>query len=252
MKKNILKLVLLVVLTNVETKIFSADMFEEFKNNFQQQYVDPVAKDLTAVLCVNSLNQGSGLGLFSATPPSIGLNIRLYAPMKKIASDNILFKDGLGDVEYIFLPVVQVEKGLPAKIDLIFRGISLGDVTMYGIGIKYCIFKSILPLMPEVSFAGFYNQLIAKDILSLNAISLNAIVSLGVPVLTPYVVIGIDNGNLKVDNNVILGDLSGKLSNGIRYEAGINLSLVPFMYLNFSYGQAYSDTTMSAGIGLKF
>jgi len=232
--------------------IIFADIFEDFKNNFQEKYLNPVAKDLTAITCANSLNNGDNLELFSVTPPSVGLNIRIIAPMKKINEDNLLFKNSLKDAEYVFLPVVQIEKGLPAKIDLILRGMSLGNMTFYGIGVKYCIFKSMIPLMPQVSVAGFYNQLTAKDILSLNSNSINAIVSFGIPVVKPYLIVGVDSGELKVDESVIIGGFVGKLSGGMRYEAGLNISLLPVMYLNFSYGQSYGDTLMSIGLGLKF
>jgi hypothetical protein len=246
--KNIIIISFLIFLQT----ILVADIFDDFKNQFQQQYVDPVTKDLTAITCGNSLNSGDSLDLFSVTPPSIGLSIRVTAPMKKINEDNIIFKNSLKDVEYVFLPIIQIEKGLPAKIDLILRGMSLNNMTFYGVGIKYCLFKSPIPMMPQVSVAGFYNQLTAKDILSLNSNSISAIVSFGIPVVKPYLIIGLDNGELKVDENVVLGGITGKLSGGLRYEAGINFSVLPIMYINFSYGQAYGDTLMSLGLGLKF
>lgn len=243
--------IILTILILTQTILF-ADIFEDFKNNFQQQYLNPVTKDLTAITCTNLLNNGDSLELFSVTPPSVGLNIRLFLPIKKINQDNVIFKNSLKDVEYISLPMLQIEKGLPAKIDLILRGMSLENMTFYGIGIKYCLFKSPLPLMPQVSIAGFYNKLDSKDILSLNSNSLNAIISFNIPVVKPYLIVGLDNGELKVDEKVASGGLSGKLSNEIRYEGGVNISLLPVMYLNLSYGQAYGDTLMSAGLGLKF
>ncbi|MFN3550709.1 MAG: DUF6588 family protein [Endomicrobiia bacterium] len=236
--------------------IYAVDIFEEFKNNVQQQYLNPFTKDLTGLICSNIVNNAESLKLFSALPPSIGLNVRLYTPIKEIDDENIILQNAFQnqDFKYILMPMLQVEKGLPYNIDLIgrFSGYFYKRFIFYGFGLRYNIFS--LPAgMLNISIAGFYNFLKVEDVLDMNSNSLNLVVSLNkIPIINPYIVIGFDNAEMEISEKLNLGKLKGKFSSGLRYEGGLNFSFFPFLYLNLAYSKTYDKDAYSLGLGLKF
>lgn len=252
------KILIIIVFIFNFSLLRSIDIFEEFKNNFQQQYLVPFTKDLTGLTCGGIVNNAESLNFFSAIPPSIGLNIRFYTPIKEIDSENIILQNAFQnqDLKYILMPIVQLEKGLPYNIDLIgrFSGYFYKGFIFYGAGIKY----KIISLPPgisilNISIAGFYNFLKVEDVLNFNSTSANLIVSLNkIPVITPYITIGLDNGELEVSDTLGFSGLKGKFSNGLRYEGGINLSFLPILYLNLGYSKIYNTEAYSLGLGLKF
>ncbi len=259
MKKN--KIIwLLVILVTFSNTIF-CDFIEEIKQNLQPEYLNPLAKDITGITCMNMFTNAEGLGLFKTIPPSIGLNFRLYLGLKKISSENIILSK-LGEkqgYDFIGLPVVQLEKGLPFNIDFIVRGMGVSGMTFYGFGVKYCVFDSIIPGVPDISIAGVMNKFIATDVLSLDSTSLNIIASVGLPVIKPYLIVGIDNGNMEINDKLLeelglssLGKLTGKFSSGTRIELGINFSFFPVVYINLAYSKIYNEDGASVSIGLSF
>ncbi|MCS7227398.1 MAG: hypothetical protein NZ839_00350 [Endomicrobia bacterium] len=233
------------------------NIFNEFKTQFQQTYVDPFNKDLTGVVCSNVFNRGENLGWFSVLPrPSIGVNIKISVAGKKPDKNNVIVNNFLANQSVKLIPFVtlQIEKGLPFNIDLIGRYFGFENFTFYGVGIKYKIF-SFPPIMPvvNISIAGLYNKLDAKDILQHISYSVNAVVSVDkIPVIKPYISVGTDTGELNVDNKVFPGGMKSKFSSGRRIEAGINFSFIPFVYLNLNYAQIYNTEGYGANLGVKF
>lgn len=251
------KILIINIILLIAVYLYS-DIFTEIKNKFEKEYVDPLTKDLTGVTCNGILNHSDALGWFNMSHPVLGVNFRSYVPMKKVSENLKDIAKGLTQ-GYIFLPVAQLEKGLPWNIDIIFRGIGYGDILFLGGGLKYSFLK-LPPVVPVIHFsvAGFYNVLSIEEVLSLNSMSLNTCISLSIPVIKPYVVIGYDRGNLTIDKKFLdtrglqLSELKGEFSGSMRYEAGLNLYLLPFVYINCSYSHIYGDEGFSAGLGITF
>ena len=231
------------------------EMFEEFKNKFNKEYVEPFNKDLTGVVCSNVLNTAESLGLFTAVPLSIGLNIKVCFVGKKISEDNIILNEMLKDAKVKIIPfgVIQIEKGLPLNLDFIVRYSGYKNFVLYGLGIKYK-FLSLPPIIPiiNISAAGFYNILEAKDILKHTSQSLNLIVSIQkIPFVKPYVLVGFDTSELVVDKKVAIVEKL-KMVPQTRYEVGINFSFVPVFYFNLGYGYIYNTEGYTLNLGIKF
>ncbi|MCX7956870.1 MAG: hypothetical protein N2643_03120 [Endomicrobia bacterium] len=241
-----------IILFSVINYNFASDIFEEFKNKVQQQFLAPFNKDITGAVCSATLNTAESLGLFSAVPPSIGLDIKTTAVLKKISSDNLIL--GEMPTEYIPFLSVGIAKGLPFNFDLYIRFMGYSNFTFYGFGIKYK-FLSFPPVVPVVnlSVSAFYNILDVKEIFKHNSQSFNFIVSVDkIPFIKPYILVGLDNGELIVDDVLGLGALENKYSGGLRYEAGIKFSFIPFIYINLGYSKIYSEDGYTANLGLKF
>jgi len=231
------------------------DMFEEFKKKFDEKYVKPFNKDLTGLVCSNVLNTAESLGLFTAVPPSIGLNIKACFVGKKISQDNIILNEVFKNASVKVVPfgVIQIEKGLPLNLDFIVRYSGYENFLLYGFGIKYK-FLSLPPIIPiiNISAAGFYNILEAKDILKHTSQSVNLIVSIQkIPFVKPYVLVGFDTSELVVDKKVaIVG--KNKMDLQTRYEVGINFSFIPVFYFNLGYGYIYNTEGYTLNLGIKF
>ena len=239
------------------TQMYSQNIFNEFKERFNKEYIGPFNKDLTGIICSNILNTADNLGLFTVAPPSVGLNIKLNIVGKKISDDNIILNEAFKDVAVKIIPfaVVQIEKGLPLNLDIIARYSGYGNFVLYGFGIKYK-FLSLPPIVPvvNISAAGFYNILEAKDILKHTSQSVNLIISVDkIPVVRPYVLVGADTSELVVDKKVTtIDEIKNKLDFQLRYELGINFSFIPVFYFNLGYGYVYNTEEYIFNLGLKF
>jgi hypothetical protein len=254
MKKYVIFCISFLVLTNF---IYSQNIFNEFKEKFNKVYIEPFNKDLTGVVCSNVLTTADSLGLFTAIPPSVGLNIKLNIVGKKISDDNVILNEAFKDVAVKIIPfaVVQIEKGLPLNLDIIARYSGYENFVLYGFGIKYK-FLSLPPIVPviNISAAGFYNILEAKDILKHTSQSVNLIISVDkIPVVRPYVLVGADNSELVVDKKVTtIEEIKDKLDFQLRYELGINFSFIPVFYFNLGYGYVYNTEEYIFNLGFKF
>lgn len=247
---------LFIIGISITCYLYSIDIFEEFKNRVQNQYVDPFNKDLTGLICSNPLNTAESLGLFKAVPPSIGLDIGLSVILKNISSDNIILKQAFENQSFKYIPFssLYLIKGLPFNIDLIVRFFGYSDVTFYGVGLKYK-FLSFPPVIPVVNCAlsVLYNKLDVKQILTHNSYSANFIVSIDkLPFIKPYILLGVDNSELTLDENLGIGEIRSKFNNGMRYEVGLKLSFIPFIYFNLGYSNIYQVDGYFLNLGAKF
>lgn len=253
---NKLKLTTVILFTTFTAQLLQANIFDEFKNQFQQTYVDPFNKDLTGVICSNVFTKGDNLGWFTLMPPSLGINIKISAVAKKVSPDNVIVNTMLSNQSIKLIPffVLQVEKGLPLNIDIIARYSGYENFTFYGIGVKYKIL-SLPPLVPvlNLSIAAGYNKLEAKNILQHTSQSVNAIISVDkLPFLQPYITAGVDFGELNVSNEVFPGGMKSKFSSGTRIEGGIKFSFIPFIFININYAQIYNTEGYGINFGIKF
>jgi hypothetical protein len=228
--------------------VFSADPFDNFKANVQaggsaaQTSLDNFTKDLGALLGGGTYHQGKTLGF-------PGFDIGIKVPTKKISDDNTIVKSA--DISNIPLPIAQAEIGLPLNIDLIARMGSLKDSTLVGYGLRYGVFQ--MTGLPSISVQAVMTNLdVAAGTNKFKAVNTNvsAVVSYGLTVITPYAGVGFDSTSVEPDSSYA-GGLKGTAS-GTRIEAGINLTLLPFTYLQLGAAVAGGDTNATIGLGAAF
>ncbi len=214
----------------------------------EEKYLDPLTKDIGSILSGGYYHCAENLGI-----PGFDIGIRF--PLKNINENNTIIKSEDNKVNVIGVPIVQAEVGLPLNLDLIARAMSYEGLSIFGGGIKYTIFKIKIPFDFSISGMAGYTTL-THDYIKANSTSGNIIVSVGTPIVQPYIGIGYDSteltgGDKAKKENPILEDIKGK-SNGTRIEAGANISPFPFIYLYGGYTLIYQDTGYTFGLGVKF
>lgn len=90
---------------------------DDFSNNFtanlNDKALDAFAEDIGAMTGGASFHSGKALGF------PLGIDAGVHAPIMRVQDDNAILRD---DGKNFTLPWLQVEYGLPGKIDLIARG----------------------------------------------------------------------------------------------------------------------------------
>lgn len=233
---------------------FGANPFDEFQKEITgvvqevaQKNLDNFAKDLGGMLGSGSFHDGKSLGL-------PGFDVGIHIPAKKVNEDNVIMKKA--GLDTVLFPVLQAEIGLPAKIDLIGRFVSYNDATLVGGGLRYGIIKGAVPGLPSISVQALYNMLDVKsgaNKLKASTLSASVAASFGLPIVNPYVGVGIDYTSVEPDASITLpvSGMKGSAS-GVRLEGGINLSLVPFTYLQLGGALINGDMGYTLGLGVAF
>jgi len=249
-RQNMKKLMLMVILMFfVAGRGFSASFFDEFTSNLTgatsliQKNLDSFAADLGAVIGGAACHQGKALGF-------PGFDVGIHISGKSVSDDNKIVK--AAGLDAIALPMLQAEIGLPGKLDLIGRYVAYSGANMTGLGIRYGLLKENIPLFPSISVQVLYNNLDVKsDANKFKAATISAagVISFNIPIVDPYVLVGMDSTTITPDSSIT--SLTGSAS-GVRAEAGINLSLVPFTYLHIGGGFVNGGMGYNMGLGIKF
>jgi hypothetical protein len=106
--------------------------------------------------------------------------------------------------------------------------------------------------MPSISVQGMINKLdvaSGANKFSATTMSVDAMASFNIPIVDPYVGVGLDQTELKADSSIT--GLTGKATTS-RLEAGVNLTLFPFTYLQLGGVLLSGEIGYTAGLGVKF
>ncbi len=234
------------------TTSFSSLRADDFSDNFQahlnQTALDSLTKDLGALMGGGSFHQGNALGF------PIGFDVGVHVPVVGLGSDNEILRDNDSAIAALW---GQAEVGLPAKLNVIGRVGKLADADMLGGGLRYGILNPSVPGLPALSISALYGQM-EHDFFDLTTLSANAVLSVDFPFIHPYIGVGYDQSKLDPTSDAFAGvpasvsrDLEGE-ADGYRAEAGVNLSVIPFTYINLGAGLANGKKMYHAGAGVRF
>lgn len=192
------------------------------------------ARDIGALVGMNDFHTGkehridAGLTYNVIKNPSDGM-------MKKYA-----------DSDYIHTGFLQGSVKVPVLgFSVVARGTSLDGFESLGGGVRHSISgDSILPFFPDISYAFFYDRINA-DYFSANHFSASLSASLKVLIFEPFVGIGYDNTDLKVEGHGFRGD-------GARFTGGLNVSILPFVYASAAYVRTPNSNGAQIGLGARF
>jgi hypothetical protein len=222
---------------------------DHFQANMAQEPLDAFAKDMGALVGGGSFHDGRALGF------PVGFDVGVHVPVVGLQDKDAILR-GAGDSKF---PAVwgQAEVGLPFNFNVIARGGKVLDANMLGGGLRYGILKPSVPGIPSLSIEGLYGRL-THDFFDGDVYTANAVLSFDVPFIRPYVGGGYDYTKIKPTSRAFNGvpasvprNLEGT-SNGYRAEVGINLSVIPFTYIDLGLGLANGKSLYHAGLGAHF
>ncbi|MCG3205458.1 MAG: hypothetical protein KCHDKBKB_02179 [Elusimicrobia bacterium] len=221
---------------------------DDFSNNFSivnQTNLDALTKDFGAAVGAGSFHNGKSLGF------PLGFDVGVHVAAVGVKDENAILKD---DGSSLLSKWAQVEVGLPARINVIGRYGQIEDADVIGGGLRIGLFTPSVPGLPAVSLTALYNQA-SHDLFDANTLSANAVLSFDIPFIHPYIGAGYDVTELELTDDPIVPVGARNLDSsesGYRVEAGINISLIPFTYLNLGAGLANGEELYHGGFGVKF
>ncbi|MBI4352174.1 MAG: hypothetical protein HY550_12125 [Elusimicrobia bacterium] len=242
MKKLIISLCLLPLLAAG----VKADPFSKFKANVQDAYLKPFAADLGGLIGANDFNSGRAIGFpgFEA-----GLAATLQA---KPGVENRILRDA--GVDTFGAALVHAGAALPLiGADVMLRGTGYSGFSIIGGGLRYGLLKSgtLTKFIPDVSVSAYYD-VITYDYFKGTHLSFDAAASFNIPVIKPYVGVGVDRTRLEIKNvSAALNGAAGTISKP-RYTLGVRLSPLPLLYVYGAYNVLHGQTGYSLGAGAKF
>ena len=223
-----------------------ADPFSDFKKYASDAYIKPFAADLGGLIGANDFRSGRTLGFpgFEA-----GLAAAVQA---KPSPENRILK--LAKVDAFGVAMAHGGAALPLiGADVMVRATGYSGFSIIGGGLRKDVLKSgtLTKFIPDVSVAAYYD-VINYDYFKGSHMSLDASASFDIPVIKPFVGVGLDRTKLEIKNvSPLLNGASGTISKP-RYTLGVRLSPMPLLYVYGAYNILHGQTAYSAGAGVKF
>ncbi|MBO4555540.1 MAG: hypothetical protein J5706_02180 [Elusimicrobiales bacterium] len=204
--------------------------------------IKPFARDIGSMLGTGTANTARPLG-FS------GFDIGVHgASMLKPSKSNTVLKDN----KAIGFGAVQLEIGMPYRIDGFIRGNEYEGIAAVGGGLRYGLWNvSDENYKVNAAIAVMGNMASAT---SFYAVHWNAtlVMSMNLPVVSPYISAGMDSTYLVAQSmeDALLDDVSVRTTLP-RYAAGLRTKF-GLAYLSGEAAYTHGQMVLGAGAGLRF
>lgn len=211
----------------------STNISDDFRDHYDPTSLSAYNKDISALIGLSDFHTGK-----ATTFP--GFDIGGSFSAVKVGKNN----HNSGE-DYLMTGFLRAETYIPVVgVTVAVRGTDFNGFESIGGGLKYSYdFLEIAHL----SVSGFYDR--AKtDYYTLDHYSASAVVSASLPVVTPYVGVGYDYGDLAVRRI----DTRSTSDGSMRYTAGANFHPFPFIYVFGAYTKTSGSEGFNAGLGLNF
>lgn len=223
-----------------------ANPFSDFKNIDKDAYIKPFAADLGGLIGANDFNSGRSIGF-----PGFEAGIDAVIQTRP-SNDNRILRNA--KVNAFGLPMAHAGVALPlVGADVMLRGVAYSGFSVIGGGLRVPVLKSgaVTKFIPDVSVSAYYD-VINYDYFKGTHMSLDAAASFDIPVVKPYIGVGLDRTKLEVKGvTAALNGATGTISKP-RYTLGVRLSPMPLLYVYGAYNILHGQTGYSFGAGLKF
>ncbi len=245
--KKCLKFIYFIVILAVPPRSFAGgDQFGLFKQYVTQASLKPFTRDLGGILGSAAFHNGRSLG-FSGFDIGVHGGIQL----RPERGNEILRRSGVGAFG---LPWVQAEIGMPFRFDGLIRGISFQGLTIAGGGLRYGLLKvSDRPLTPQLLLSTVAHSVAHKDF-SASHIGASLVASVGVPMATPYIGLGLDRTRVVVRAADTDPSLVGAVTSTLEshFTAGVSVRPYPFVYVQGAFTLAHGQPGFDTGFGIRF
>lgn len=214
-------------------------------NEIGQEQFHGIAEDLGAAFSYKALAPAEPLGV-------TGFDIGVEFTATKLKSTQAWNEATGENIDYLPVPKVHVHKGLPFNIDVgaFFAMVPGTDMKLYGGELRYS-FVSGNVAMPAVAIRGTHTRLAGVDELDFHSSSLEATISKGFLMFTPYAGVGKVWSVSTPHVDEFLSDLQEESISQTRLFAGVNMN---FGITNFAIEADKTGDAASYGakIGFRF
>ncbi|MCC6542901.1 MAG: hypothetical protein IT392_00165 [Nitrospirae bacterium] len=182
----------------------------------------------------------------------LGFDVGVEMTATKIDSGSSVWKKAVSDgnpPDYILLPRIHAQKGLPFGIDVgaVFAALPGSNIKLYGGELKWAVLKGSI-ISPAVAIRGSYTTLAGVDDIDVSTYGLDASVSKGFGPITPYG--GIGQVWVHASESVNFLDFDSVSTSATKLFVGTRLSL---LFLSFAIQADFSDVNMySARASISF
>ncbi len=236
------KFLIMTILLSVTTLSHAQDI--DLTSTIVQDEFNEFSIELGTALLFNPMAPAETLGI-------TGFDISVEAVITDISADDWAEFFGGEEVDnYVGVPRIHVQKGLPFGVDIGAMYVSVPDsnIQLWGVEVKYALLEGST-ITPAISIRGSYSSLDGVDELNLDTLSFDLLISKGFLILTPYAGISMTSINASEESDdVILDDVE---ETSYRILAGLQISPFPLLVINgeVSYGDM---PQYGVKIGLRF
>ena len=254
MKKTALSIMSILIFSQIlfaqNVEDYLNDIVQDESASYMKSYLQPFSTALSTAM-------GSALYHRAYTKGFPRIDIGINVAYVIIPDEDKTFKDESGsEVATIFgsipsdirgfdkgalaIPYLQANIGLITSLEATARFTKLnvnylGDITIYGLGLKYDL-SDMVPLnLIDLSAQAIYHKFALGNIMDAGAFSMNLQASVGIPVLPIdiYGGLGFDNSTLeieteKLDNPDHIGNVRIDGENSVRFNVGLSYTLMVF------------------------
>jgi len=260
-------LILGVFVPTTQAQYFRFNNIQADGNQTQKQRAE---LSVEAILKMFGTMVGSGQYQTAEMHSLLGFDVGMRGVLTTVPSEFEDLPVFLGDGE-VGLAFLHASLGLPGKLELFGRFFYLplgaesdpanlapqnaadsrGGVTLIGGGLKYGLVQ--MPGTPKIMLMGTYHQLLVPDEFdfgNVGTLSLNAVISHSLAVLSIYAGAGVDITNLTVNDDSPLLPGQSFTENGFKYTLGAKASVLPFVHISgaMNFGEF---TSFDLGLGIS-
>lgn len=246
--KRLHSLVTGLVLSVCASSSWALESFDVAKLTGSQDKFDALTEDFGAALSYKAITPAEPLGL-------VGFDIGIEATGTSLESvDKWGGTIGNTDLSILPVPKLHVHKGLPLNIDLglVYSQIPTTGIQYIGGEIRYSFVSGNVAL-PAIAVRGTYTKLMGIDEIDFSTKGIEATISKGFLMLTPYAGLGQVWASADLSyTDTTLGKVS--LTSDVsmfKWFVGLNLNL-GLMNLAFEVDQTGAAQSYSAKLGFRF
>lgn len=222
-----------------------ANIFSDFKDFLQSQYMKPFARDIGGLIGSSDFHDGKVAGF-------PGFDITVYGNLQmEPETDNEILN--LADVDIFGVPMIAATVGLPFNFEVTARGMGYAGATLIGGGVKYGLFQGkAMGLLPNIKVGAYYD-IFDHEYLKIKHWSVFASASLNLPMMTPYAGIAMDQTEL--ETKISAGGVAIGTTVTVtepRFTAGVNVTVFPMIYVFGAYTWLHGNTGFQGGAGISF
>jgi hypothetical protein len=219
------KAIIYIILVFLFLPVFSGDIV--FNSSMTNEDFKSFTKEFGTVIAFNPISPAEKLGI-------LGFDIGAEFIVSDISSNASYFENAGSFDNQLYTTRIHFQKGLPGGFDVgaMFFNVRDTNGKGWGISLKYTLVDENL-VLPSLSFRTTYTKLTGVDDLSMDTVSLGAMLSKDFLILTPY--LSIEAIKISASEHSDLVELNSADETVIRKALGLKFTFFPFLSLNGEY-----------------